>query len=133
MLLDTSFLVDLLEGRPDATAIAGEIDRGEETPHLPSPVLFELWEGAEGSVRPAAERSRIEELLRSYDVAPFDSASAKAAGALQAELSRRGRPLGTVDAQVAGMAIARAEALVTGDKALMRLGSRAGIKIYLGR
>ncbi len=130
MLLDTSFLVDLLEGRSDATAVASEIDRLEENPHIPSPVLFELWEGAEGSVRPVTERARLEDLLRSYDVAPFDGDGAKAAGILQAELSRKGRPLGTIDVQVAGMTLARAETLVTRDKALVRLGPRIKIKTY---
>ncbi len=130
MLLDTSFLIDLLEGRSSASAMAAEIDRLDETPHIPSPVLFELWEGAEGSVQPATERARLEELLESYEVAPFDGEAAKAAGELQAELSRKGRPLGTIDVLVAGLALARDETLVTGDQALMRLRPRIRIKTH---
>ena len=54
-LLDASVLVDLLEGRPDATATVGEIDRPEENPTIPFPVLLELWESAEGSVSAGRE------------------------------------------------------------------------------
>lgn len=82
MPLDTSFLVDLLEGRPDAISVAAEIDRYDEIPYVPSPVLFELWEGAERSVRPATERARLEDRFRSYGVVPLDGLGTKAAGAL---------------------------------------------------
>ena len=54
MILETSFLIDMLKGG-EAAARAGEIDRSGEEAYLPSPALFELWLGAGRSRRPREE------------------------------------------------------------------------------
>lgn len=133
MLLDTSFLVDLLAGRAEARALAEEVDRAGDTVRIPSPVLFELWVGAAGALRSDAEREKVEDLLRAYEVAPFGEEDAKAAGELQAQLSRRGRPLGTVDVLVAGAAVARSEVLITGDARLGSLDPKVIVRTYARR
>ncbi|MCI4320145.1 MAG: PIN domain-containing protein [Thermoplasmata archaeon] len=130
MLLDTNFLIDLLDGRPEAVDLAAEIDREGSRPRLPAPALFELWRGAARAVRRENERTRIEELVAAFEAVEFDSADARSAGFLQAELARSGKILGTVDVQLAGMALARAEALVTGDRALAQVGHKVPIRLY---
>ena len=130
MLLDASFLIDLLDGRPEAIALAAEIDREGGRLRLPAPVMFELWTGASGSVRKQAELARIEELVTAYETVGFGREDARAAGGLQGALTRSGRSLGTVDAEILGMAVARAEELVTGDRALLRVGHGVPIRGY---
>lgn len=130
MLLDASFLIDLMEGRPEAVALARSIDREGQPLRIPAPVLFELWIGAARSGHPEAEAHRIEELLVAYETAGFDETDARAAGTLQASLSRTGRGLGTVDVQLAGMAVARSEELVTGDLGLASIGRGVPIRSY---
>jgi tRNA(fMet)-specific endonuclease VapC len=122
MLLETSFIVDLLGGARGAVALAQRLDRAGETVRIPSPVLFELWvgTGSAGDVGPEAQR--IDELLLSYDSVPFDAGSARLAGQLQAALGGEGKRLGTVDAQIAGIALFRDEELVTRDDRLVMLG-----------
>lgn len=46
-------------------------------------------------------------------------------GTLKAILSKEGRSLGTLDVQIAGMWLTREEFLLTGDRALSRLGHGA--------
>jgi tRNA(fMet)-specific endonuclease VapC len=130
MLLDTSFLIDLMDGRPEAVALAAAIDREGGRLRLPAPVLFELWVGASQSNRKGDELTRIEQLVTAYEIVGFDGDDARAAGSLQSTLSRSGKGLGTIDVQLAGMALARSEELVTGDKVLARVGHRVPIRTY---
>lgn len=130
MLLDTSFLVDLLGGAPEAQELAVELDRLGETLRIPSPCAFELWVGASMALDPKEEVLRLQRLLSSYESVPLDSEAARRAGELQGELGRRGTPLGTVDAEVAGIAIGRGEILVTADRRLLDLGRGLGTRSY---
>jgi predicted nucleic acid-binding protein len=130
MLLDTNFLIDLIDGQPGAIKLAAELDRESDRPRLPAPALFELWRGAARTVRNEGERRRIEELLTAYETVGFDREDARSAGLLQAELARNGKGLGTVDVQLAGMALARAETLVTGDRTLAQVGHGVPIRAY---
>ncbi len=130
MLFDASFAIDLLDGRPEAVELAASLDREGQPLRLPAPVLFELWVGAHTAVRRPAERQRIEQFVLAYAPVEFDAEGARAAGRLQASMSRLGRSLGTVDAQLAGMALARSEALVTGNQALAGLSREVPIRSY---
>lgn len=133
MLLDASFLIDLMEGQPEAVALAAAIDAEGDRLRMPAPVLFELWVGAARAGRRTSERQQLELLETSYEAVEFDAADARAAGTLQATLRRAGRALGTVDAQLAGMAQARSEALVTGDELLMGIGHGVPVRSYRTR
>lgn len=130
MLLDAGFLIDLMAGRPEAVALAKRLDEAGETLRLPSPALFELWVGSQRVVRKRDERLRLGELLISYEAVDFEANDARAAGKLQSTLIRSGTRLGTVDAQLAGMALARSEPLVTGDRALIELGCGLPVRGY---
>jgi predicted nucleic acid-binding protein len=133
MLLDTSFLIDLLQGVPDAKALAEEFDRSGDPLNLPAPSMFELWIGAATVLRSDEERGRLESLALAYDIAPFGADDARQAGTLQAALSKEGRVLGTVDIQLAGMCLARGEMLVTGDRKLATLGHGLRTRLYSRR
>ena len=58
MILETSFLIDLMKGQSEAVALADEIDHSEESGYLPAPALFELWLGAGRSARGRKESGR---------------------------------------------------------------------------
>lgn len=133
MLLDTSFLVDLLAGRPEAKSLSAELDSEGHALRIPTPVLFELWQGAIRSSKSELEKSRVEDLLLAFEVAPLGVAEAQAAGNIQAARAGRGRPLGTVDVLVAGIAAARGEAVVTGDAGLASLAPEVTVRQYARR
>jgi tRNA(fMet)-specific endonuclease VapC len=130
MLLDASFLIDLMEGQPEAVALAAALDAEGDRLRVPAPVLFELWVGAARAGGRTSDRQQLELLETSYDVVEFDGADARSAGTLQATLRRAGRALGTVDAQLAGMALAQSEALVTGDELIMGIGHGVPVRTY---
>lgn len=132
MLLDSNFLIDLMDGRPEAVALAAAIDQAGEPLRVPAPVLFELWVGASRAGRKEDDIRRIEELVTAYETVGFEGDDARSAGSLQAMLAHSGKGLGTVDAQLVGMALARSEELVTGDRALARIGHGVPVRTYRG-
>lgn len=130
MILETSFLIDVMRGRPEAVDLVQEIDRSGENVVLPSPGLFELWVGAGRSRRTREEMEKIESLVESFDVLVLTDADAKEAGLLQARLSLAGNKMGTVDVLIAGMARARGETLVTGDRDFSSVERDVRIRSY---
>lgn len=130
MLLDTDFIIDLLGGLAAARQLAEGLDSTGEVLRIPSPSVFELSVGAEGALTTSKESQRLEALLLAYETVPFDLSDARRAGALQAALRKEGKSAGTVDVQIAGMCLARDEALVTGDRALARIGRGLKVRTY---
>jgi tRNA(fMet)-specific endonuclease VapC len=133
MLLETSFIVDLLAGRREAVELAAELDALAEPARVPAPTAFELWTGAAGSIDEPAELVKIEQFLHGHEIVPFDARAARQAGEIQGNLSAKGRPLGTIDVQVAGIAQCRGELLVTGDKRLLGLETGLSTRAYRRR
>ena len=130
MILETSFLIDMMKGRPEAAALVKEIDRSGETVYLPSPALFELWLGAGRSSRSRKEIQKIEGLVESFDVLVLTDGDAREAGLMQARLSKAGRGMGTVDVLLAGMARGRGETLVTGDRDFSAVSREVRLRSY---
>lgn len=133
MILETSFLIDMMRGRPEAVALVRAIDRSGEHIALPSPGLFELWLGAGRSQRSGEEMERIGDLIAAFDVFPLTDGDAKEAGLLQARLSLAGSTMGTVDVLLAGMAKARGETLVTGDRDFAAVAREVRLRTYARR
>lgn len=114
--LDTSVLVDLMRGRTPRLALAYERARESERPMVISPVvLHELVSGALTSTRPERELARIEQLVMPLTLAELTPDDAFVTGRLRAELRAGGRPIGDLDTLIAGQALARGWAVVTGN------------------
>ncbi len=130
MILETSFVVDLLRGDSRALAKARELDGGDEPVYLPTPTLFELWEGVARSSRVRRSRRLLEDFIEAQDVLPFGPQDAREAGFLSGKLKKQGRAMGTVDIQLAGMTKARGETLLTGDRDFSALSGLVGLEGY---
>lgn len=113
MILDTSFLVDLLRGDPKALHRAQELESEGEHLTIPTPVIFELWEGIERSDRPEKERRRVSEVLDGYPLLAFEMAHAARAGEVSGALVRRGDMIDPVDAQIAGASLVEGRPVLT--------------------
>jgi tRNA(fMet)-specific endonuclease VapC len=80
---------------------------------LAAPSLFELEYGTAKSARPGLQRQQINDVLGVYESLPLDYAAAKAAGQLRHSLESVGKPIGTVDQLIAGIALANKLTVVT--------------------
>lgn len=113
MILDTTVLVDLLRGDKKAIARIEALEEAGELLWVPTPVLFELWEGIERADRPDAERRKVEEVLSAYTILSFEPKHAHRAGTLSGALVRRGEMIDPIDAQVAGTGLAEGRPVMT--------------------
>ena len=130
MILETSFILDLWDEKPEAVSKAREIDARGEPTYLPTPVLYELWEGVARSERPRQEATKIQNFVSGHNILPFSDADAWEAGLLSGRLSRGGRMMGTIDVQVAGMAKARGQVLLTADRRFRDLSTEIRLEKY---
>lgn len=114
--LDTSVLVDLMRGRTARIAKAYERARESDRPMVVSPiVLHELVSGALTSASPERELARIDQLVMPLTMAELTPDDAFVTGRLRAGLRASGRPIGDLDTLIAGQALARGWAVVTGN------------------
>jgi len=130
MILDTSFILDLWDERPDAVRKAREVDARGEPIYIPTPVLYELWEGVARSARPRAETAKVLQFAGGYELLPFSDVDAREAGLLSGRLARSGRMMGTVDVQIAGMAKARGQTLLATDRRFREIATEVRVEKF---
>ncbi|MBV0925242.1 type II toxin-antitoxin system VapC family toxin [Halomicroarcula limicola] len=97
MLLDTSFLIDLMNGDEGAVETARELENELVQQRLSAMTLFELYYGIARVTDSEAERETVENVLASKPVHPADTAVMRKAGRLSGELQNDGTPVGDGD------------------------------------
>jgi predicted nucleic acid-binding protein len=130
MILETSFLIDLLAGDPKARAKAVDLGARGETAYVPTPAVLELWAGVERSETSAREAAKVRNFLGSVEILPFEEADAREAGRFLGRKIREGKTPGAIDAEFAGMALARGETLLTADETLLSLAPEIRVERY---
>lgn len=111
--LETSFVIDVLDGNDRARSVMDELDTDGTRPTITPVTASEMWVGAYfGS---AGELETTRELLDSLTWLSFSRSCARRAGKLQAALKHDGSPLGIADCMIAAIAIEHGELLVTRD------------------
>lgn len=97
MLLDSSFLIDLMNGDGDAVEKARDLERDLVQQRISSMTLFELYYGIARAADSEAERETVEHVLASKPIYPADTAVMRKAGRLSGELQNHGTPVGDGD------------------------------------
>ena len=104
MLLDTTFLIDLMNGDEEAVEKARELETELVQQRLSAMTLFELYYGVARSNQPEAEREKVENVLSSKPTHPADTAVMGKAGRLAGELANAGSAVGDGDVIVGATA-----------------------------
>jgi tRNA(fMet)-specific endonuclease VapC len=124
ILFDTSYLIDL---ERQATTLPPE-----EEAAIAAITLSELVHGvlrADARHR-AARQARVEAILGSVEIVPFDDRIARVHAGLWADLERSGRALGAHDLQIAATAISLGWPVATlDDRAFRRV---PGLSLWAG-
>src|SRR5689334_8385972 len=105
-LLDTGIAGDWVNGRQPVVARVLAALRAGHRVGVCTPVLAELFAGAEGSNDPPRQLAQILREVRRFPEWPFDRAAAREFGRLAAELRRIGRAMQQIDIQIAAVALA---------------------------
>lgn len=108
-ILDSDHWIALLRGKLD---LRGRIAADEELA-VTAISVGELVYGAERSQRSAESLLKLDTLLASITIVPYEDAAAHRFGALKHELERRGERLDDADLQTAATALSRDLPLVT--------------------
>lgn len=113
MILDTSFLIDLMNGDSAAVSFAEQIEREKQTQRIPAQVVYELYVGIGYTETPAEERRVIETILDSRPVVNTTAEIAKIAGRIDGQLRRVGKQVASNDVIIGATARYYDDTLVT--------------------
>ena len=114
MILDSTFLVDVLRGRGDVAELIEELD-ASGTPFVSAVTTMELSEGIHLAEATERERTAVEELLTEVNELPFDRECAMRAGRISAELSSSGERIDVADVMIGATALVHGRPVVTGN------------------
>lgn len=116
-LLDTNAISELFRPRPNPELVAwlGQLPREEQ--FTSTVVIAELYVAAFRADSAQKWLGRIEDaVLPAVTALPFDLSCAREAGEIQAALSRKGRPVGAADVQIAATARVHSLIVVTANQ-----------------
>jgi len=113
MIQDTSFLIDILNGDPDALDTLDLLEREHRPQKVASITSLELYEGVRRSDKPDDEKRAVLRVLDSKHVIPADHPVMKRAGELSGDLVAAGERIDREDCVVAATAIGENEPVLT--------------------
>lgn len=114
-VLDTSFVIDFLEGEEEAVSIFDFLRQQAAPLGVTAYTHFELYAGVGRAQRPDRERRQVEGVLDGLTLFAFAPEAARQAGLLDAELAEAGEPVGLVDLMIAATALHHGQSVVTRD------------------
>jgi predicted nucleic acid-binding protein len=116
MILDTSFIIDIM--RKNKLALDKLVDFKNQNIDLiiPSVVIFELYIGLGRLNLKPEEEAKIETVIDSYTITNFNKEHAKIGGTNLGLLYTKGNPVDPIDAQIAGIALLLNDPVLTRNK-----------------
>lgn len=113
MLLDTSFLIDLMRGDSGAISTARELEADLVQQHVSSMTLFELFYGVAKSDQATTERETVTSVIESKPIVPADENVMRKAGRIAGSLAADGNAVDDGDAIIGATAITLDEPVLT--------------------
>jgi len=104
MILDTSFLIDLMSQQPEAVKKFWELQEQNENLFIATPAIFELWSGIARSSKPEAEKKKVAQIVESQMILSLEKGSAEEAGKIDGFLCKEGQTIDPEDCMIAGIA-----------------------------
>lgn len=113
MILDTSYLVDLIQGDKEAVKKAENMEKENTNQKISSVTLFELHNGIKQSSKPEDEKEKVKEVLDSKNCIEADGKIMRKAGKINGRLITEGKRIETFDSMIAATAIIEGEKILT--------------------
>jgi len=113
--IDTSFLIALLRGDPNAEAkLESFVQDGERITTTPI-CACELFAGAYKAKKRDLEIRRVKEFLSRMELLEFSTQACERFGRVRSELESTGTPIGDFNIMIAAIALAHNQAVLTDD------------------
>ena len=126
MILDTSFVIDLLKGRQNAVSKMTYLAK-ENIPHaITTLTIFELWSGLISLEKSDKEKLKTISLIKEQVVYSLSQRGAEEAGKIDGALIKKGLTINPVDVLIAGIAISNDKKVLTSDPHFERID---GLKV----
>jgi predicted nucleic acid-binding protein len=113
MLLDTSFIIDLMRGKKSAVEKIMMLEAESLATHIASPSIFELFVGISLTKKPLSEKKKIMDVLESWGTLSLDFESASRGGVIHGQLINEGQVIDPEDSMIAAIALVNDETLLT--------------------
>lgn len=128
MIADTGYIIEALREKEGAVEKSNELAKEGINQNLCTPVIYEVMTGIE-FVGSKKERIEFESIMEKFTIFPYDEKSARLSGDIHAELLREGEERGSVDIQIASIAISNNETLLTNDSDYEIISKIFGLKL----
>ena len=115
MILDTCFIIDLLNNQEDAVRKAQELERKNIPLFTTSITVFEIWQGV-ADMNNKNKLARINILLEGLALLNLDCENAKIGVGIHSELYTQGKPIQPEDSMIAGICLKERQKLLTKNK-----------------
>ena len=112
MILDSTFLIDVLWGSGDVAELISDLD-ASGTAFVSAVTTMGLFEGIHLADANERERTAVEELLTDVNEFAFDRDCAIRAGRISADLSSSGESIGVADVMIGATALVHDRPVVT--------------------
>ncbi|MFP4185691.1 MAG: PIN domain-containing protein [Thermoplasmata archaeon] len=116
MILDTCFIIDLIEGDEGAVQKAEELEKSNQSMTLSSATVFELFTGVTRCDKPEEEKEKILEVIESKRVVEADKNIMKKSGKLHGDLIEKGDRISAFDCMIGTTAVIEGEPILTRNK-----------------
>ena len=126
MILDTSFIIDLLKNRRESVSKMKQLTEDGVPYIITAPTVFELWSGLVSLGKSETEKQKTVSLIREQIIYPLDEESARIAGNIDGELIKKGLKTDPIDVMIAGIAISNNKKVLTRDEHFARI---EGLKV----
>ena len=113
MIVDTSFVIDLMDGDAGALEKAKLLWKEKENIFITTVTIFELWCGIAQSKKSEQEKKKVLTVLESQLILELDEKSAIEGGKIDGNLVREGLQIEPEDCMIAGIAKHHQERVLT--------------------
>lgn len=116
MILDTGFLIDLIQSDDRAMEKAEELEKSTEQLKISAATLFELYTGVVRSDKPEEEKEKVLEVIGSKPVVEGDASVMRRGGRIHGNLINKGERIEAFDCIIASAALNEGESVLTDNE-----------------
>lgn len=113
MILDTAFVIDVMDGDDDAVRASEKYENVSEQQYLSAITVLELYEGVVRAMNSDAERRKVRDVIDTKPVIPADRAVMKKVGTISGQLITEGSEIDREDCAIAATAVIEEMPVVT--------------------
>jgi predicted nucleic acid-binding protein len=113
VILDTTFVIDVMNGDEGAIEAYRETEAAGQQQYLSSVTILELYEGVARAVDSTAERERVRDVIETRPVRSADRTVMAKAGRIGGELITEGMEIDREDCIIAATALIEERPVVT--------------------